>query len=68
MLESSCAVLVRSDHRLANVDFLNLVDLVHQRVITSARALYDSIVAHLQIAGPRPNFVYKPCRRRPELR
>ncbi|MFP3559088.1 hypothetical protein SB861_51905 [Paraburkholderia sp. SIMBA_049] len=57
---------------LANFDFLKLVDLAHQRVISSARAtnasLYDSIVAHFQSAGLRPNFVYKPCRRRPELR
>ena len=63
LLESSCALLVRSDRRLANVDCLNLVDLVHERLITSARAanapLYDSIVAHFQSAGLRPNFVYE---------
>jgi DNA-binding transcriptional LysR family regulator len=36
-LESSRALSVRSDHRLANIDCLNLVDLVHERLITSAR-------------------------------
>jgi DNA-binding transcriptional LysR family regulator len=60
-LESSGVFLVRSDHRHANVDCLNLVDLVHERLITSTRAanapLDDSIVAHFQSAGFRPNFV-----------
>jgi DNA-binding transcriptional LysR family regulator len=63
LLESSCALPVRSDHRLANVDCLNLVDLVHERLITSARGanapLDDSIVAHSKGAGLRPNFVYE---------
>jgi DNA-binding transcriptional LysR family regulator len=49
LLESSCALLVRSDHRLANVDCLNLCDLAQERLIGSARAanapLYDWIVA-----------------------
>lgn len=61
LLESSCALLVRSDHRLANVECLNLVDLVHERLITSARAVnapfYDSMVARFQQAGFTPNFV-----------
>lgn len=63
LLESSCAVLVHRDHRLTNVDCLNRVDLVHERVITSARAAnalpYDSIVPHFRSVGLRPNFVYE---------
>jgi DNA-binding transcriptional LysR family regulator len=37
LLESSCGLLVRSDHRLANIDCVNLVDLVHERLIGLAR-------------------------------
>ena len=54
---------MRSGHRLANLDCLNLVDLVHERLIASARAanapLYDSMAAHFQSAGLGPNFVYE---------
>jgi DNA-binding transcriptional LysR family regulator len=69
LLESSCVLLARSDHRPANVDCLNLVDLVHERLITSTRAanapLDDSIVAHFQSAGFRPNFVYETLQAQP---
>jgi DNA-binding transcriptional LysR family regulator len=72
LLESSCGLLVRSDHRLANIDCLNLVDLVHERLIGSARGANapfdDSIVAHFQSAGLRANFVYETFPGRPELR
>ncbi len=63
LLEARWALLMRSDHRLANVDCLNLCDLAQERLIVSARAvnapLYDSIVERCQQAGFKPNFVYE---------
>jgi DNA-binding transcriptional LysR family regulator len=63
LFEARWALLMRSDHRLASVDSLNLCDLARERLIVSARAvnapLYDSIVAHCAQAGFKPNFVYE---------
>jgi DNA-binding transcriptional LysR family regulator len=63
LLEGHWVLLMRSDHRLANVDCLNLCDLAQERLIGSARVvnppLYDSIVAHCQQAGFTPNFIYE---------
>jgi DNA-binding transcriptional LysR family regulator len=63
LFEARWALLMRSDHRLANVDGLNLCDLARERLIVSARAvnapLYDALVAHCQQAGFKPNFVYE---------
>ncbi len=39
LLEARWALLMRSDHRLANVDCLNLCDLAQERLIVSARAV-----------------------------
>lgn len=63
LLEARWALLMRSDHRLANVDCLELRDLAQEHLIVSARAvnppLYDSILAHCDKAGFVPNFVYE---------
>ena len=63
LLEAHWVLLMRSDHRLANVDSLNLCDLAQERLIGSARAvnapLYDSMVARFQQAGFTPNFIYE---------
>lgn len=63
LFEAHWVVLMRNDHRLANVDCLNLCDLAQERLIGSARAvnapLYDSIVARFQQAGFTPNFIYE---------
>jgi DNA-binding transcriptional LysR family regulator len=63
LLEAHWVLSMRSDHRLANVDCLNLCDLAQERLIGSARAvnapLYDSIVAQCQQAGFTPNFIYE---------
>jgi DNA-binding transcriptional LysR family regulator len=63
LFEADWVLLMRSDHRLANVDCLNLCDLAQERLIGSARAvnapLYDSMVAQFQRAGFTPNFIYK---------
>ncbi|MCX4173885.1 MULTISPECIES: LysR substrate-binding domain-containing protein [Paraburkholderia] len=63
LFEADWVLLMRSDHRLANVDCLNLCDLAQERLIGSARAvnapLYDSMVAQFQQAGFTPNFIYE---------
>jgi DNA-binding transcriptional LysR family regulator len=63
LFEADWVLLMRSDHRLANVDRLHLCDLAQERLIGSARAvnapLYDSMVAQFQQAGFTPNFIYE---------
>jgi DNA-binding transcriptional LysR family regulator len=63
LLESNWALLMRCDHRLAHLDRLRLDDLAAERLIIFARAvnppLYDGVVAHCQLAGFKPNFVYE---------
>jgi hypothetical protein len=63
---STCALLVHGDHRFVTIDFLNLVDPVHERLITSVRGanvpLWDLMKAHFQCNCLRPNFVYEALR------
>ncbi|EUC12072.1 LysR substrate-binding domain-containing protein [Paraburkholderia hospita] len=63
LFEAPWVLLMRSGHRLANVDHLDLCDLAQERLIGSARVvnapLYDSMVAQFQQAGFTPNFIYE---------
>jgi DNA-binding transcriptional LysR family regulator len=63
LLDSRWALLMRNDHRLANVNYVDVCDLACERLIVAARIVnapvYDSIVSHFHSAGIKPNFVYE---------